>query len=380
MPPSLVELIDGYNPDLPLSRASTIPAAWYVDPRILDLERSTVFAQSWQLAARIDQVRAPGQYVSCELAGEPIVVVRGEDGIVRGFFNVCRHHAAAVVTESEGSARTFRCPYHGWTYGLDGTLRGTPDFSEVGDFDRTTHGLIPLNCHDWQKWIFISLEHQAQSFEAFLGPELVRGVDQLGLQDLHWMERRHYTLDCNWKVFVDNYLDGGYHVPHVHRGLDSVLDYAEYVIENGTHFVLQSSPIVTNKKPKSQVSDVERQTRAVRQGKRAYYYWIYPNFMINCYEGAMDTNVVIPRAVDRTDVIFDFYFADVSKRARGRNRASIDISQRIQDEDVAICASVQRGLSSRAYGTGRLSVRREAGEHLFHRLLHADLKRGLGRV
>ena len=380
MPSSLVELIDGYNPDVPLSRASTIPAAWYVDPRILDLERSTVFAQSWQLAARIDQVRAPGQYVSCELAGEPIVVVRGEDGIVRGFFNVCRHHAAAVVTESEGSARTFRCPYHGWTYGLDGALRGTPDFSEVCDFDRTTHGLIALNCHDWQKWIFASLDRQAQPLEAFLGPDLVRGVEQLGLQDLHWMERRHYTLDCNWKVFVDNYLDGGYHVPHVHRGLDSVLNYAEYVIENGTHFVLQSSPIVRNKRRKAQVSDVERQTRAVRQGKRAYYYWIYPNFMINCYEGAMDTNVIIPRAVDRTDVIFDFYFADVSKRARGRNRASIDISQQIQDEDVAICASVQRGLSSRAYGTGRLSVRREAGEHLFHRLLHADLKTGLGRI
>jgi choline monooxygenase len=118
----------------------------------------------------------------------------------------------------------------------------------------------------------------------------------------------------------------------------------------------------------------------VRQGEHAFYYWIYPNFMINCYEGAMDTNVVIPRSVDRTDVIFDFYFADVSKRARGRNRASIDISQQIQDEDVAICASVQRGLSSRAYGTGRLSVRREAGEHVFHRLLHADLKTGLGRV
>ena len=378
MPPSLIELIDGYNPDLPLSRASTIPAGWYVDPRILDLEWRTVFARSWQLAARTDQVRTPGQYVSCELAGEPIVVVRGGDGIVRSFFNVCRHHAAAVVTESEGSARTFRCPYHGWTYGLDGALRGTPDFSEVCDFDRTAHGLIPLNCHDWQKWIFVSLQRTAQSFEAFLGPDLVRGVQQLGLQDLHWTERRHYTLDCNWKVFVDNYLDGGYHVPHVHRGLDSVLDYAEYVIENGTHFVLQSSPIVSNQKRKARVSDVERQTRAVRQGTRAYYYWIYPNFMINCYDGAMDTNVVIPRAVDRTDVIFDFYFADVSKRARARNRASIDISQQIQNEDVAICASVQRGLRSRAYGTGRLSVRREAGEHLFHRLLHADLRAGTG--
>ena len=378
MPPSLVELIDGYNPDVPLARASTIPAAWYVDPRILDLERRTVFARSWQCAARLDQVRTAGQYASCELAGEPIVVVRGNDEIVRSFFNVCRHHAAAVVTESEGSARALRCPYHGWTYALDGTLKGTPDFTEVCDFDRTAHGLVPVTCDQWQKWIFVCLERNAQTLDAFLGRDLLSGVQELGLQDLHWTERRHYTLDCNWKVFVDNYLDGGYHVPHVHQGLDSVLDYAEYTIQNGTHSVLQSSPIVSaGGRKKTRASDVEGRTRAVRQGKRAYYYWVYPNFMINCYAGAMDTNLVIPRAVDKTDVIFDFYFADVSKRARARNRASIDISQQIQDEDVAICASVQRGLNSRAYSTGRLSVRREAGEHLFHRLLHADFKAGL---
>ena len=107
----------------------------------------------------------------------------------------------------------------------------------------------------------------------------------------------------------------------------------------------------------------------MRQGERALYYWIYPNFMINCYGGAMDTNLVIPRGVDRTEVIFDFYFADVSAAARAANLASIAISEQIQDEDVAICESVQRGLHSRAYGAGRLSVRREAGEHLFHRLL-----------
>jgi choline monooxygenase len=112
----------------------------------------------------------------------------------------------------------------------------------------------------------------------------------------------------------------------------------------------------------------------VRQGDRALYYWIYPNFMINWYRGAMDTNLVIPHGVDKTEVIFDFYFPDISDAARTRNRSSIEVGQRIQDEDVAICKSVQRGLNSRTYSTGRLSVRREAGEHLFHRLLHADLK------
>jgi choline monooxygenase len=191
----------------------------------------------------------------------------------------------------------------------------------------------------------------------------------LGLKNFHWLERRRYTLDCNWKVFIDNYLDGGYHVPHLHKGLDSVLDYSKYTIENGERFCLQSSPVVTER--------AETQTSAVRTGDRALYYWIYPNLMINWYDGVMDTNLVIPRGVDRTEVIFDFYFTDVSERARERNLASIDVGQRIQDEDVSICTSVQRGLNSRAYVAGRLSVRREAGEHLFHKLLHADLQAGL---
>ena len=143
----------------------------------------------------------------------------------------------------------------------------------------------------------------------------------------------------------------------------------EYAIENGPNYCLQWSPMVTE--------GAEERTGAVRQGERAFYYWIFPNFMINCYGRAMDTNLVIPRGVDRTEVIFDFYFADVSERSREQNRASIAVSREIQDEDVGVCVSVQRGLRSRAYDTGRLSVRREAGEHLFHRLLHADLVKGL---
>ena len=191
----------------------------------------------------------------------------------------------------------------------------------------------------------------------------------MDLGKLHWIERRHYTIDCNWKIFIDNYLDGGYHVPHLHHGLNSVLDYSSYAIETGGRFCLQSSPITTDK--------AEEQTGAVRTGDRAFYYWIYPNFMINCYEGVMDTNLVCPRGVDRTEVIIDFYFADISDSAHERNRASIAVSERIQAEDEAICKLVQRGLKSRAYTAGRLSVRREAGEHLFHRLLYADLKSGL---
>jgi phenylpropionate dioxygenase-like ring-hydroxylating dioxygenase large terminal subunit len=363
----LKEIINQYDPTATLDHASTIPSSWYTDKDFYDLELKTVFSQSWQLAGRSDQVVSAGGYVTTDIAGEPIVIVRGNDGELRAFFNVCRHHAAAVMTEPEGKAAQLRCPYHGWTYSLEGALKGTPDFTGVCDFDRANNGLISVEVAEWENWVFVKLvRHEPLSWVEYLGEDLVSQISALQLSGLHWFERRHYHFDCNWKVFVDNYLDGGYHVPYLHKGLDSVLDYSNYRIENGDHHCLQWSPIVTE--------GAEEQTGAVRKGDRALYYWIYPNFMINWYDGVMDTNLVVPRGVDQTEVVFDFYFPDVvSEDARARNRASVEVGQRIQDEDVAICKSVQRGLNSRAYESGRLSVRREAGEHLFHRLLHRDL-------
>jgi choline monooxygenase len=366
----LTDLIAGYRRDAPLSEASTIPSAWYTDPRVLDLEGQTVFSHAWQVAGRVEQLDRPGQFVTCETAaGEPIVLVRGSDQVLRGFFNVCRHHAAAVVSAADGSASHLRCPYHGWTYALDGALKGTPDFVGVCNFDRSAHGLVPIEIGVWEKWVFARVAGSGTSLDDFVGSDLKARFPSQDIAGLQWMERRSYTVDCNWKVFVDNYLDGGYHVPHLHKGLDSVLDYRTYTIENGSRFCLQSSSMVT--------TGADARTGAVRTGDRAFYLWLYPNFMINCYAGAMDTNLVIPRGPDRTDVIFDYYFADVSEAARSRNLESIAVSEQIQDEDVAVCASVQRGLHSRAYEAGRLSVRREAGEHLFHQLLYDDLMSGL---
>ena len=366
MSTGLQKLIDQYDASTPLERALTIPSSWYVDKGLYELELKTVFSNTWQLAARVDQVSQPGQYVTTDIAGEPTVLVRGSDGVLRAFFNVCRHHAAAVMTAPEGKAAQLRCPYHGWTYSLEGELKGTPDFSGVCDFDRASNGLAPVEIAEWENWVFVKLNPGSLCLKDFLTTDLTEEIKPLNFMDLHWFECRHYHFDCNWKVFVDNYLDGGYHVPYLHKGLDSVLDYSNYTIENGARHCLQWSPLVTE--------GAEVQTGAVRKGDRALYYWIYPNFMINWYDGVMDTNLVVPRAVDQTEVIFDFYFHDVvTEKARERNAASVAVGQRIQDEDVAICKSVQRGLSSRAYTAGRLSVRREAGEHLFHRLLHDDL-------
>ncbi len=305
-------------------------------------------------------------YLTAHVAGEPIVVVRGADGVLRAFFNVCRHHAAAVMTEPCGVAQRLKCPYHGWTYGLDGAFRSAPEWTGVKSFDPSENSLVPVHVATWEHFVFVHLDQNPLPLTDFLG-DLVAQVAPLGLGGLTFCERRSWDLDCNWKVFVDNYLDGGYHVPFLHKGLNSILDFDAYAIETFGRVCLQKSPI--------SASGGEAMTASVRKGQ-ALYYWLYPNLMLNWYEGYLDTNLVIPLGVDKMRVVFDFYFADVGPEAAERNRRSMDVSERIQDEDHAICESVQRGLASRAYKRGRLSVRREAGEHLFHKLLHHDLARG----
>src|SRR5262245_19082841 len=281
---TLKEIIASYDPGKPLEEASTIPSSWYLHPDVARLEQQTVFSRSWQVAGRLRQVQHPGEYVTSEIAGEPIVAVRGRDAALRAFFNVCRHHAAAVMSEPSGRSVELRCPYHGWTYSLEGQLKSAPDLGGVCNFNRDSMALVPADIAPWSEWMLVRLDP--------VGPAVteIPGFDAGGF---HWFERRRYHVPCNWKVFVDNYLDGGYHVPHLHHGLDRMLDYGEYQIELSDRHCLQWSPY--------------------SGGDRALYYWIYPNFMINMYPTAMDTNLVIPRGLHETEVIFDFYFTDISE-------------------------------------------------------------------
>lgn len=367
---SIRDVLNLYNPADPLEKAWTIPAPWYFDPRIARLERDSVFAGNWQVVGRLDLVKDPGQFFTIDVNGEPLLVARGEDGKLRAFYNVCRHHAAAVVPEASGCAKQFRCPYHGWTYGNDGALKGMVEFEGVCNFDRKDNGLVPIRLDSWENFVFVNLDGKAAPLAEFLGkvPSLVA---PLKLTELHYFDRRIYTLNCNWKVYLDNYLDGGYHVPHAHKGLSSVVEYTKYTIENFERSCLQSSPLDAS-------NAIESSIGATRQG-HAFYLWLYPNFMINAYSGVMDTNLVLPLGVHKCAVIFDYYFADMSSAAAQHHRESIAVSEKVQDEDMAICDSVQRGLASRAYVAGRLSARREAGEHLFHRLLYKDMSGALGR-
>jgi choline monooxygenase len=362
--------IEAFDPDLPLERARTIAAAWYRDPDIHESERRAVFGNTWQAVGRADQVAEPGGFFTAEVAGEPILVVRDEDGVLRAFYNVCRHRAARVVAEAEGQLKKLRCRYHGWTYDLTGRLRGTPEFDGVADFCREDNGLPHVAVATWGPIAWVHLGPSPPPLDQFLAP-LPQRTESLRLAALRFVERREYRLACNWKVFVDNFLDGGYHVNTVHPGLAGVLDYSRYRTEVFGHSSVQISPF----KP----VDGQDQVAQVRSGDAAYYWWVYPNFMINLYQGVMDTNLVLPLGPEACRVVFDFYFAEPEGEERRKFIAqSTAVGHQIQLEDVGICEEVQRGLASQSYDTGRFSVRREAGGYHFHRLLAGSLRDTLG--
>src|SRR5262250_755076 len=185
---SLSEIIALYDDRAPLSEAATIPAPWYVDARIADLEIQNVFSKTWQVIGRTDQVEKAGDFITFTLAGEPIVAVRGSDGQLRAFYNVCRHHAAKVVTEPCGSAAILHCPYHGWNYGLDGSLKGMPEFDGVKNFERQENGLVPIKVETWEAFVLVNLDPEAEPLQDFLAG-LVQRCAPLGLGKLHFFER-----------------------------------------------------------------------------------------------------------------------------------------------------------------------------------------------
>ena len=342
-----------------LSHAATIPSSCYTDPSSLPLERDAIFARTWQLVGREEQVAATGSYFTAEVAGEPLLLVRGSDGRVRALSNVCRHRAGPVA-KGEGACGAFRCGYHGWSYALDGRLMNTPEFDGVEDFERESVALPEFRVETWLGLVFVNLDAAAPSLSESLG-DLPATLAGRGLEEMRLAARKDWTVDCNWKVYVDNYLEG-YHIPIVHPGLMKELDYARYETETWSTYSLQRAPIK------------ERADARIRRDPRyddgdALYYWIYPNLMLNVYPDNYSTNLILPLGLERTLTAFEWFLKDPERPGVAETiRETIEFSDEIQREDIAICEAVQKGLGSRTYETGRFSVRRESGVHHFHRL------------
>ena len=355
--------------------AHTLASKFYTDPHVLEIEREKIFRRTWQLAGTLDQpcveasgtnrtISDPETFFTADVAGEPVLVVRDKQGTLRAFSNVCRHRAGPIALGS-GCKNVLRCQYHGWTYTLDGRLIGTPDVDGVEFFDRSTMGMVPLRCEVWERFIFVNFDAQAEPLAAYLGeiPSQARGFAFAGLE---LAERRDYVIACNWKVYVDNYLEG-YHIPIAHPGLMREIDYAQYRTETSRYYSQQFAPIRAVK-----AEDVGERAYAPGTGtlKEALYFWIFPNLMLNIYPDNISTNLIVPIDQEKTLTIFEWFFHDAkSAAARERVAKAVAFSDEVQQEDILLCEHVQRGLRSATYDRGRYSVKRENGVHHFHMLL-----------
>ena len=332
-----------------LARAETIPSAWFTEPRFHQLDSEAIFARTWQGVGNEGRLAELGSWFVADVAGDPVVVVRDRSGELRAFYNVCRHRGGPLAT-ADGCGRVLQCEYHGWTYQLDGTLRGVPHWNLVELFDREDYGLVPIQVQSWEGQIFVNLDPGAVPLD-----QVLRGISErispVRPGQMQNYRRVEYDVRANWKVYVENFLEG-YHVPIVHPELMNLYDYSSYETEVSEYWSLQHSPLTEDE-------------HIYGKGGRAYYYCVFPNFMLNILPGRLQTNLVVPVARDRCRVVFEYYYADTeSEAARVRIAEDLEFADHVQDEDIGICEHVQRGLSSRGYDRGRFSVKYEGG--VFH--------------
>jgi choline monooxygenase len=345
-----------------VASASTPDAEFYLGVERFQRERRTLIPGSWQLVAHREQLAGPGDYVATELGSEPVVLVRNAGGLA-GFFNVCRHRAGPVATGC-GRARRLVCRYHGWSYGLDGVLERAPEMQGVRGFDPAAVRLAPLAVAEWGPLVFANADAGARPFEEVFADVRARCARQ-HLDGMRFVMTETFHVRANWKVYVDNYLEG-YHIPAVHPGLNREIDYRSYDTEIGSNYAAQVGRVNA-----AAGTGAGRRFIARTPDEEAIYVWVFPNLMLNIYQGILQTNVVSPRGVADTEVRFDWFALERPADAAGeeRFRDLVAFAGEIQAEDAGICEAVARNIASRAYLPGRYSALREAGVHRFHALM-----------
>lgn len=351
-----------------LDSGATLPATWYTDPTYFAREQERIFRRSWQYVGLTEQVANAGDFFTARAGDAPIVVARDQRGTLRGHINVCRHRGSQLVNDEQGNRKTLQCAYHAWTYNLDGSLRAAPGMRDEPDFDMACYSLVPVRVEAWGPFIFANPDREAPPLASVLG-DLPAMVDATGLRldAIQRKVRRTYDIAANWKVVVDNYLEC-YHCPVAHPGFSGLIDLKSYSVAEHEYFSTQAGPPTKSaREGKAGLYDISGEV------KTGFYAFLWPNFTLNIYPGPgnVSLNLFLPIDTNRTLAVYEYCFADtVPEQEIEEFTRFID---QVQEEDVVLCESVQRGLRSGFFDRGRL-MRSERMLAHFQKLVYRFLE------
>jgi glycine betaine catabolism A len=343
----------------PRAEASPLPREVYRSPELLEWERTHLFEAAWVCVGREEDVPRPGDFLTATVGEEPVLVGRDQDGALRAFSNVCQHRGSMLVLESavEGLERVV-CPYHGWTYALDGSLRAAPHMAEARDFDRADCGLSPVAAASLGGWLFVNVTGDAGPLEAWLD-DLVPHLDRFSTGDLRRVERREYEVAANWKALSENYQEC-YHCPSIHPELVMVTPYRSGrdeasrgpwlggpmdLAEGCTTMTLSGT---SDRRPIPGVGEDDL--------RRVYYFTVLPGLWISAHPDYVMTHTVWPLAPDRTRIVCEWLFHPTQIQAPGFDAAdAVEFWDLVNGQDWAACERVQRGLAAKGFRGGRYS-------------------------
>jgi Rieske 2Fe-2S family protein len=364
------------NPSLPPALDPTL----YLDPDVLRLEDERIFGRTWQFAAHVAQLSEPGRYITVNAGSQPVLVVRDDEGELRAFRNVCRHRGSRLLSGSGECPKAIRCRYHGWTYRLDGELIGVPEGRSIPNLDKSRLGLFPARVEEWCGLVFVNLDIHAEPLADQL-EGLRERVEPYGLERLRAIEEDAAGQPANWKIVVDNYLEG-YHVPIAHPGLMRLVDYKRYDVECHPSWVWFNAPL--REKPSSNLLErayqrmVEPMPGLTDEDARVWrYILIYPNTAIDLYPDQIGIWQILPHGPQATkDRALTLLPREAGLRTRAVQRVNREINKLVAHEDVDLVDNQQRGVVTRGFAPGPLSMR-EAAIAWFADKIRADLAEGV---
>lgn len=352
-----------------------IPAARYGDPRLHALEGARVWRRCWLLAAHESELAAPGDYLTFDRTGAPIVIVRGDDGALSAFYNSCRHRGAPVVRDRCGTARRLTCAYHSWSYDLAGRLRGLPDAREFVDLDRTSLGLVPVRCESWEGWVFVNEDRDAPPLTEFLGP-LCDQTIEIGGPSLRKLGTQSYRVDANWKVVVDAFLEV-YHIRTVHPDNaallydDSTVSVA--MLRNGhSRLSVAVRPEMLGVMDPSPEADNPRVGRLWRETSTSFGW--FPNVVAALDTGAFPLLCAWPIDEWTSELELRWFAPDWGGGAPPEeHRVRMSLFETVMAQDTANLAAIQRSVAARGVDELRIGWH----ERLIHHF-HRSLDRAIG--